>query len=286
LSALRLGTRGSALALAQASGVAEALQAEIVTVRTAGDRGTGPGDKSRWVGELEAALLRGEIDLACHSAKDVPGELAAGLELVGATERAPAEDVLLGTNDLDALPTGARVGTSSLRRAAQLHAEREDLAVVDLRGNVDTRLRKLADGECDAIVLARAGLVRLGRDQGVPLPWIPAPGQGVLALEGRADDERAREAARRLTDPGAEEALRAERAVAHTLGASCLSAFGAHAARRGEAPLTLRSWLGAPDGSAWLADEVALEDGEAPDALGRRAAERLLAAGAGELLGP
>ena len=282
---LRLGTRGSALALAQAEPIAVALGADLVTVTTAGDRGTGPDDKSRWVGELEAALLRDEIDLACHSAKDVPGELADGLALVAAPPRAPAEDVLVGAPSLAALAPGARVGTSSPRRAAQLLADRPDVAVVDLRGNVDTRLRKLAEGEADALVLARAGLFRLGRDGGVPLAWVPAPGQGVLALEARADDDHARAAAGRLSNPPAEEALAAERAVARAVGASCYSAFGAHASRRGDGPLTLQAWLGATDGSAWLEDRVAGEAQETPAALGRRTAERLLAAGAGELLG-
>src|SRR5438105_7963208 len=142
---MRIGTRGSALALAQAGWVAERLgsDAELVTVTTSGDRGTAIGDKSRWVSELERALLDGEIDLAVHSAKDVPAELADGLELVAIPERADARDAICGAPSLAALAKGARVGTSSLRRAAQLRAARSDLDIVAVRGNVDTRLRKL-----------------------------------------------------------------------------------------------------------------------------------------------
>src|SRR3954449_3817731 len=206
LSRLRVGTRGSALALAQSTPVAEALGAELVPVRTTGDRGAGVGDKARWVKELEAALLSGEIDLAVHSAKDVPGELPDGLSIVAAPARGPSEDALCGAPSLAALPPGARVGTSSLRRAAQLRAARDDLDVQEVRGNVDTRLRKLAEGEQDALVLARAGLARLGRDEpAAPLDWVPAPGQGTLALEGRAGDDEVTRQARAVADPVAEE---------------------------------------------------------------------------------
>ena len=189
MSRLRIGTRGSALALAQTRMVAERLETdgqvgvEIVTVTTSGDRGADVGDKSRWVDAIEEALLAGEIDLAVHSAKDVPGELAHGLDLLGAPARAGAEDVLCGAGDLDDLPAGARIGTSSVRRAAQLRAARGDLDVVAMGGNVDTRLRTLERGELDAIVLAHAGLQRLGREDAVgavldPARFVPAPGQG------------------------------------------------------------------------------------------------------------
>src|SRR3954469_2142554 len=168
---------------------------ELVQITTSGDEGTRTagssiGDKSRFVKEIEEALLAGEIDLAVHSAKDVPGVLPDGLAIVGVPAREDARDALVGS-----LPDGASVGTSSLRRRSQLLAARPDLQVSDMRGNVDTRLRKLAEGSHDAIVLAVAGLKRLGRaDGGVPLPpelLTPAPGQGCLALEARLDDERA-----------------------------------------------------------------------------------------------
>ncbi len=157
MSVLRIGTRGSALALAQAATVADRLEgAQLIPVVTSGDARPDAGDKGRWVGALERALLNGEIDVAIHSAKDVPGELADGCELVAAPTRASALDVLVGAAALDDLPHGARVGTSALRRRAQLLAVRPDLDVIELRGNVDTRLAKLDAGAADALVLARA----------------------------------------------------------------------------------------------------------------------------------
>ena len=288
---MRLATRRSALALAQAEQVAGLLGgAEIVPITTSGDRGAGAEDKSRWVAELEDALLSGEVDLAVHSAKDVPGELAEGLSLLGAPPRAAASDVICGAPGLDALGEGARVGTSSLRRAAQLRAVRPDLDVVAMRGNVDTRLRKLADpGEgLQAIVLARAGLERLGRDSeiGGELDFerfVPAPGQGVIALEGRAGDRPAAEAAAAITEATTLACLLAERALARGLGADCHTPLGAHASPAGGASLGLRAWVGLPDGSAWAADEL-LGELDQPEALGSAVAERLRLAGATELL--
>jgi hydroxymethylbilane synthase len=301
---MRIGTRRSALALAQAGLVAELMAAaghgdcEIVPMSTGGDRASAAGrdpmadgsDKSRWVAELEDALADGRIDLAVHSAKDVPGELADGLALHGAPARAPAEDVLCGVAGLEELKSGARVGTSSIRRVAQLRAAREDLDVVAIRGNVDTRLRKLADREqhLDAIVLARAGLVRLGLEAqtGAVLDlarFVPAPGQGVLALEGRIDDEPTRTAVETITDKDAFACLLAERAVARELEASCHTPLGAYAVPAGCGCLNLRAWVGLPDGSAWVGDEL-LGGFYDPDALGCRVAERLRVAGAGDLL--
>ena len=182
---VRIGTRGSALALAQARAVAALLPepAELVTITTAGDLDRGGGDKSRWVGALEAALVAGEIDLAVHSAKDVPGELAPGTAIVAAPRRADPADVVVGERRLADVREGARVGTSALRRRAQLLARRPDLEVVELRGNVDTRLRKRAAGEVDVLVLAAAGLDRLGRrrEGGAALlgdVFVPAAGAG------------------------------------------------------------------------------------------------------------
>ncbi|HEY3828074.1 MAG TPA: hydroxymethylbilane synthase [Solirubrobacteraceae bacterium] len=303
---MRLGTRGSALALAQAALVAERLQAdrsdrvEIVTIATTGDRDAQSADKSRWVLELERALLAGEIDLAVHSAKDVPGELGEGLELLGAPARAAVEDVLClpapaahskqatGLGGLEDLMPGARVGTSSVRRAAQLRAAREDLEIVTIRGNVDTRLRKLGTGGLDAIVLARAGLQRLDREAEIgalldPARFVPAPGQGTLALEGRTTDAATRAAVQGITDTTAFTSLRAERAVAGALGASCATPLGVHAADAGCGCLHMHAWVGLPDGSAWIADEL-VGGFYDPEALGRRMAERLQSAGAEELL--
>jgi hydroxymethylbilane synthase len=288
LSALRVGTRGSPLAMAQAGWVASRLgePAELVAIRTLGDAQRGAGDKARWVGALEDALLAGEIDLAVHSAKDVPGELPPGLALVAAPERAEPHDVLVGAGALDGLPAGARVGTSALRRRAQLLAVRPDLAVCELRGNVDTRLRKRAAGEVDALVLARAGLARLGVDPGASATlaggvFVPAPGQGVLALEVREGDARATAAAARMQDEATWACLTAERAVCRGLGASCHTPVGAHALAAPDGSLRLTAFVGLPDGSAWATDELAGSD---PPALGAAVAERLLAAGAGELL--
>ena len=270
--ALRLGTRGSALALAQARWVAARLpeQVEIVEVTTAGDLQRAAGDKSRWTGALEQALLAGEIDAAVHSAKDVPAELAEGTAIVAVPAREDPRDVLVGAASLGALPAGARIGTSALRRRAQLLAARSDIEVVELRGNVDTRLRKLAAGEVDALVLAAAGLARLGRDD-VPVAqlegdvFVPAPGQGCLLVQGRAEMRLDG-----VDDPDAHAELTAERAVAARLGASCHTAIGVHAG-----PSGLRAFAGLPDGSEWLVDEA-----PEPEEL----AERMLAAGAADLL--
>jgi hydroxymethylbilane synthase len=287
---MRIGTRRSALALAQADLIALLIgDCEIVPIATSGDRGAGAQDKSRWVRELEHALAEERVDLAVHSAKDVPGELPDGLELLGAPARGAAEDVLCGASGLDELPRGARVGTSSLRRLAQLRAAREDLDVVAIRGNVDTRLRMLAEEEeLHAIVLARAGLERLERQREIgasldPERFVPAPGQGVIALEGRASDARARQAAEAISEAVTLAALRAERALARALGASCHTPLGAHALPRAGGRLQLRSWVGLPDGSAWIADE--LEGAIAqPERLGEEVAARMRAAGAEELL--
>jgi hydroxymethylbilane synthase len=285
---LRLGTRGSALALAQARQVARMLDAdvELVTITTSGDETSSTasasiGDKSRFVKEIEEALLAGAIDLAVHSAKDVPGVLPDGLAIVGVPEREDARDALVGS-----LPEGASVGTSSLRRRSQLLADRPDLQVSDLRGNVDTRLRKLASGSFDAVVLAVAGLKRLGRDEGTPMPvatMTPAPGQGCLALEARRDDTRASELAERLTDRRALVRLTVERAVVERLEATCETPVGAYAELE-EDVLRLHAFVGLPDGSTWIRDTL---EGSADDpaALGRELGDRLLAAGAAELLG-
>ena len=281
---IRLGTRGSALALAQARWVAERLpSAQLVPITTAGDRGS-RDDKSRFVKEIEEALLAGEVDLAVHSAKDVPGELPEGLSIVGVPAREDPLDALCGAAALDSLREGAVVGTSSLRRRAQLLARRPDLSVRELRGNVDTRLRRLAEDGFDAIVLARAGLIRLGRGgEGAALDeLVPAPGQGCLVLEARSDDDAAREAAAALTDTDALAALTAERAVVTALEATCNTPIGVWA-RGAAGTLRLTAFVGLPDGSHWIRDDLA-GDASDPAALGSGVAARLEAAGARELL--
>jgi hydroxymethylbilane synthase len=281
---MRIGTRGSALALAQARWVAQRLgaDAEIVTITTAGDRGAELGDKSRWVSELERALLHERVDIAVHSAKDVPTQLPDGLELVAIPTRADPHDAICGASSLTELPAGARVGTSSLRRTAQIRAVRDDLDVVSVRGNVDTRLRKLSEGQFDAIVLALAGLERLGRAQdagGVLGELVPAAGQGALALEARPgavpDD-----VLMAVSDPAATACVIAERELVAALDASCNTPVGAHARLLGGGELELVAWVGLPDGSAWIGDRQTGEAG----GLGQAVAQRLLSAGAGELL--
>jgi hydroxymethylbilane synthase len=283
---MRLGSRSSTLALAQAEAVAAALGgADVVPVRT--DDGE-LGDKARFVRGVEAALLDGGVDLGVHSAKDLPGELPADLALVGVPGRADPSDAFVGTaGSLDAISPGARIGTSSLRRRSQLLALRPDLEVAALRGNVDTRLTKLAAGEYDGIVLATAGLERLGRDGEIAFRFelgelTPAPGQGCLALEGRAEDADAATAAARISDRAALIELTAERAATRSLEASCDTPVGI-CARFDGTELALSGYAGLVDGSEWVRDRVA-GDPDQPAALGEALAERMLAAGAREIL--
>lgn len=281
---IRIGTRGSALALAQANWVAERLpgDSELVPITTAGDRAASVGDKSRWVAALEEALLEGRIDIAVHSAKDVPAELADGLELLAIPARADPHDVICGSSSLTALAPGARVGTSSLRRWAQLRAARQDIEVVPIRGNVDTRLRKLVGGEIDALVLARAGLARLGRDGeagGVLAELVPAAGQGALLIEGRAGALRDEQLVA-LNDTEAAACVGVERELTRTLGASCNTPIGALARPVSGGKLELSVWVGLPDGSEWVSDHLR---GDVAG-LGAALAERLRSVGADELL--
>jgi len=281
---LRIGTRGSALALAQARAVARALPEpnEIVPITTAGDVDRASGDKSRWVGALEYALLAGEIDLAVHSAKDVPGELADGTALVAAPRRADPFDVLVGEHSLDHVREGARVGTSALRRRAQLLAVRPDLEIRELRGNVDTRLAKRKAGEVDVLVLAAAGLDRLDRrhEAGGALSgavFVPAPGQGIIAVQARAGSE-AGDVATAVGHARTMAWLEAERAVVQEFSATCHTPVGIHADS-----VTVRGFAGLPDGSEWLVDEVPVTDGDVL-AAAHELARRMLAAGAADLL--
>ncbi|HEX4720393.1 MAG TPA: hydroxymethylbilane synthase [Thermoleophilaceae bacterium] len=255
--------------------------AELVEITTSGDRVRAAGDKSRFVKEIEAALLAGEVDLAVHSAKDVPAVMPDGLVIAAVPPRADPRDVLCGAESLDALPPGARVGTASIRRRSQLLALRDDIEVVELRGNVDTRMRRLADGDYDAIVLAAAGLERLRRmDVGVPLdPLIPAPGQGFLALEIRSDDAETRAAVEIISDPLAFACLSVERDCVIALDATCDTPIGVLAQADDPQRITIRAYAGAPDGSVWIRDEL-----EAGPNAGKLLAERMLSAGAAEIL--
>jgi hydroxymethylbilane synthase len=282
---IRIATRNSALAKAQAGQVAELLGgAELVEVSSDGE----VGDKARFVRGVERALLDGEAEIGVHSAKDLPAEMPEGLAIAAVPAREDPADVWIGIgSSLDDVPEGARVGTASLRRRAQLLAARPDLEVSELHGNVDTRLRKLAEGEHDAIVLAAAGLRRLGRAGEVSFAlaertMTPAGGQGALVLQARRGDTAATEAAASINDERALRELTAERAVVALLDATCATPIGVHAVVDGER-IAIESFVGLPDGSEWIRDRVE-GDGEEPAAAGALLAERLLGAGAREIL--
>lgn len=283
---MRIATRSSALALAQAEGVAAALGgAELVRVSNASGE---PGDKARFVRGVEQALLSGEAELGVHSAKDLPGEMPDELALVGVPRRADPADAFIGAaGALAEVPEGARVGTSSLRRRGQLLAARPDLEVVEVRGNVDTRLRKLAEGEVDGLVLAVAGLERLGRAGEIAFRFgademVPAPGQGSLALQARAGDAETAAGAAGISDREALVEFTAERAATAVLEATCQTPVGV-CARHMEGTLAVAGFAGLPDGSEWVRDALR-GDPEQPAALGEALAERMLAAGAGAIL--
>jgi hydroxymethylbilane synthase len=299
---LVIATRKSKLALWQAEHVAALLReahphlaVELLPMSTKGDQIldrslAAIGGKGLFIKELEAALEDGRAHLAVHSMKDVPGELPAGMTLAAMLPRADPRDALItrGAEGLDGLPKGARLGTSSLRRRAQLLASRPDLDVRTLRGNVETRLKHLDDGELDAIVLAAAGLTRLGLQSRIgslldPDVSLPAVGQGVIGIECRTADEATREAVQALNDPAAHAAVTAERAFSRRLGGSCQSPIAAFAELGTGDRLTLRGLVAEPDGSRLIRDSIAGRAADA-EALGDRLAERALAAGAGELL--
>jgi hydroxymethylbilane synthase len=283
--ALRIATRASTLALTQSGTVAEMLGgAELVEVSSDGE----PGDKSRFVRAVEQALLDGRADVGVHSAKDLPGEEVGGLEIVAVPTREDPTDAWIGAGtSLEDAPEGARVGTVSLRRRAQLLATRPDLELLDLNGNVDTRLRKLAEGDYDAIILASAGLRRLGREGeiGFRLPedrMVPAAGQGALAVQVRSGDEETAAQVRPIGDPASMTELLAERACFTRLDASCNTPIGVHAKLSG-AVLRIGAFVGLPDGGEWIRDELDADPSD-PEAAGVELAKRLLGAGAADLL--
>ena len=294
---IRIGTRGSALALWQAHHVRDRLRAlghavELVVITTTGDRVLdrrleAVGGKGAFLKEIEEAMVAREVDLAVHSLKDVPTALPPGLGLCAILERADPRDGLLSAGPrLVELPPGARVGTTSLRRQALLRSLRPDLALEDLRGNVDTRIRRLREGRFDAILLAAAGLTRLGRSGEItehldPRVFVPAPGQGAIALECRADDAAVREAVAPLDHPPTARAVAAERAFLAALGGGCNVPLGAHAISAGD-ELELIGFVAAADGSTVLRGE---QRGLEPAAAGRSLARALLGRGAASLLG-
>lgn len=303
MSALRLGTRRSALALAQSKTVADALTTsagrpvELVEITTYGDTSSAAvaqlGGTGVFVGALREALLAGEIDLAVHSYKDLPTAPAAGLRVAAVPPREDPRDALVARDGLTLgeLPAGSRVGTGSPRRTALLHALGLGLDVVPIRGNVDTRLAKVTSGEVDAVVLARAGLARLDRLAAAtevldPLQMLPAPAQGALAVECRDGDTAVERPLAALEDLTARAAVTAERALLAALEAGCTAPVGAYAeVAEGEQhpELYLRAVVASPDGSATvrLSATGPVDDAEG---VGRRLAAEMLADGAAALM--
>ncbi len=298
---LRIATRKSALALWQANHVQALLsdshadiEIELVKIVTEGDRILDRplseiGGKGLFLKELERAMLNGDADLAVHSMKDVPANMAAGLVLDAVLPRANPYDALVSRHDkpLAELPAGSLIGTSSLRRRSQLLAIRGDLKVADLRGNVDTRLRKLDEGQYDAIILACAGLQRLGLGERITetlqLPdWLPASTQGIIGLQCREDDEYTRSLIEPLADADAMVVASAERAVARVLEATCQVPLAVHAVLK-DGVVTLKSQVNSLDGK-----ESVRAEGEAPAAdavvLGEQIAAELLKNGAGKII--
>lgn len=283
---LRIATRPSPLALAQAKLVAEALRlGDEVLVEVANQ--TGPGDKERFVRGVEQAVLAGRAELGVHSAKDLPGQMTSGLVIAAVPGRADPRDAWIGPGgSIDEIPDGARVGTSSLRRRAQLMAARPDLVMVEMAGNVDTRLSKLESGQVDGLVLAKAGLDRLGRTSEIGFVFeldqmTPAAGQGALVVQGRSNGPGLEQASV-IGDPDSLAALSAERAAVTGIGADCDSPVGFHA-RQVEGQLVIDGFAGTADGSVWLRDKLAGES-SGPEDLGRELARRMVAAGAKGIL--
>jgi hydroxymethylbilane synthase len=294
VTALRVGTRRSRLALAQSEEVRRALAVrdvsiEIVPMTTSGDEGAPVADspqglKGLWIDTILGALDNGDIDLAVHSAKDLPAEEDDGFVIAAVPPRAEPWDVLI-TREPGALPAGAAIGTSALRRRAQLLAGFPGVTVQDLRGNVDTRLRKLATGEVDAAVLAAAGLARLGiaPANALPLPlavMVPAPGQGCLALQCRDDDDHTRELLAPLDHAPSHAALDAERSVMWRLGGGCALPLGA-LAEPIEGGLRLTAVIALPDGSEILRVE---RSAETPEGVAALVAKDLIDGGAERIL--
>jgi hydroxymethylbilane synthase len=306
MQTLVIGSRGSALALRQSRWIKSRLETlyprltvAIETIKTTGDRIQSAslaqiGGKGVFTKELEDALLDRRIDLAVHSLKDLPTTLPEGLHLAAVTEREDVRDAMIVATQhkgdvatIAGLREGAVVGTSSLRRAAQLRHLRRDLEVEDLRGNVDTRLRKLDDGLYDAILLASAGLVRLGLSDRITArlsidDMLPAVGQGALGIEARTDDIRVNDALAVLNDAATRAAAEAERAVLRALGGGCAVPIAAHA-RIADGKLMLEALVAELSGERLIRDRIEGSPSEAV-ALGEAMAERLIGAGADELL--
>jgi hydroxymethylbilane synthase len=292
-----VGSRGSALALAQASEVISALReitpgltCEIVAIKTKGDKLHESGEsasegKSSFTKEIEDSLLKDEVQIAVHSMKDLPTDLPPGLTIAAVPRRADHRDALISRSKrkFDALPGRARIGTSSPRRRTQLLAARSDIDVEDVHGNVDTRLRKLDSGGYDAIVLAAVGLARLGFEKRITeylsiKTMLPAIGQGALAIETREDDHEIIQLVSRLDDKSTRRAVEAERAFARRLGASCRTPIAAYA-RRHDGGLAIDGMVSSADGRMVLRGQH-VSDGTDSENVGEELAESLLKKGA------
>lgn len=299
-SHFRIGSRGSQLALWQANHIAEKLRTQghevsIVIIRTTGDAMQGltfaqVDTKGMFTKEIEDALAEGRIDLAVHSLKDLPVVLAGTFTLAAIPVRIDPSDAFVSIQyeSFAALPSGSRVGTSSLRRQSQLRAQRRDVEYVEFRGNVDTRLRKLAEGQVEAVILAAAGLERLNRTEHIrerfpALVLCPAPGQGALAIETRADDAETIQALSFLEDAATRFAVTAERAALEALGGGCQVPIGIYCEPVGEGFLIV-GVVATPDGASVLRAELEHQRGLRPEALGEKLAQRLLEQGANRLL--
>jgi hydroxymethylbilane synthase len=297
MAKLRIGSRGSQLALWQANHISALLreqghQVELEIIKTTGDKILDValakvGTKGMFTKEIEEALAEDRVDLAVHSLKDLPTELSASFEIASITKRENSQDVFCSVRyaTIDSLPQGARVGTSSLRRQAQLKAVRPDLQIHPLRGNVDTRLRKLAEGEYDAVILAAAGLNRLGKTdlvkQVIPKDVMcPAAGQGALGIEIRAGDTTTRKLIAFLDDAAARASTTCERALLNKLGGGCQVPIGAAAEVR-SGLLHLDAIVAHPDGSKILRES---RDGNDPETLGSEVGETLLSRGGDAIL--
>jgi hydroxymethylbilane synthase len=297
---LRIGSRGSQLALWQANHIADKLRARghevsIEIIRTTGDAMqhltfAQVGSKGMFTKEIEEALADRRIDLAVHSLKDLPTTLAGSFAIAAIPERVDPSDAFVSVNheSFAALPQGARVGTSSLRRQSQLRAQRSDLEYVEFRGNVDTRLRKLAEGQVEAIILASAGLERLERTEHLrerfpSLILCPAPGQGALAIETRAEDPATIEALAFLDHPATRFAVTAEREALAALGGGCQVPIGVHCWPRPHG-YNILGVVASPDGASLLRAELDCRREENPEALGKKLAAHLIKQGAGPIL--
>ena len=300
---LRIATRGSALALRQTSLVIERLRAtypdldaEIVEVKTTGDKDSRPfaaiGGKGLFVAEVERAVVDGRADVAVHSAKDLTAELAPGCAIVCVPERATANDVVVGgagasgEERLGRLKPGAVVGTSSMRRRSLLNEAREDLEIVELRGNIDTRLRKVEQGVVDVAILAAAGIDRLGANVGYGMlddgRWVPAPAQGALALEALAERDDVKEMLWSINDERARTEVECERAFARHMEGGCSVPLGCRA-RATANGLVVGGFLGTPDGVYTVRDRISGPLGDA-QALGVELAQAMIDSGGSEIL--